>query len=129
MPSSNASASRTHHTRPKRVSNNTGQAPPCRQTSARDAPRMSDANSTNQAAPEQRCNGEREPCQDIELVAKRREIAPDFCAGRFCHEHQKGDRSACQQRRGKVKAADQANADRASTDVLARPAVIAQRGK
>ena len=49
-----------------------------------------------------RCNGERKPCQDIELVAKRREIALEFSAGRFRHEHQKGDRSACQQRCGKV---------------------------
>jgi len=49
-----------------------------------------------------RCNAKREPCQDIELVAKRREIALKFSAGRFCHEHQKDDRSARQQRCGKV---------------------------
>jgi len=57
--------------------------------------------------PRKRCNGEREPCQDIELVAKRCEIPPDFSAGWFCHKHQKGDRSACQQCRGKMQAADQ----------------------
>ena len=47
-----ASARRMHHTSPKRVSVSTGQAPPCRHTSAIDVPKMSDASRTSQAAPE-----------------------------------------------------------------------------